>query len=238
MGLGYIKLSQKKLRAKYHCYGHFYNLMVNKELIRCRSVLEIVQANSNLDNEINPTYHTPDAIAIMMNPGGSEPDLSKMPDFIDGCIDDRLFNIDFKTKSLVKAIPDITQDRIMNIMNVMGWKHVRILNLSDVREKKSSYLSSHIHKFDTASNSSIHSIFSAKRKQEMELAMSKEGKPILILGWGMQKSLGKAAEHAFEYIAKHNKIKYVGIKQGQHNFYHPGRRKNWHDDILDQIFSL
>lgn len=238
MGSRYPKLSQDKLRDKYHCYGHFYTLMVNKKLIPCRSVLEIIAANSELDNEIKPTHHIPDAITIMMNPGGSEPDLTKIINYSEDHIDDKLFNIDFMTKVLVRAIPDTTQDRIMNIMNIMGWKHIRIINLSDVREKNSSYLNSHIHKFNSASDTSIHSIFSSRRKKEMHLALTKEIKPIVIFGWGTHECLETIAEYAFKFITNHNNVKYVGIKQEKYNFYHPARRKDWHDDILDQIFNL
>lgn len=238
MGSKYTKLSQDKLREKYHCYGHFYNLIVNKKSILCRSVLEIVEAGSNLDNEIKPTNHTPDAITIMMNPGGSEPDLTKISNYIEHQIDDTHFNIDFMKKRLVRAVPDTTQDRIMNIMNVMKWKHVRILNLSDVREKNSTYLNTHIQKFNSALDSSIHSIFSSKRKEEMELAMTKRITPIVIFGWGTHESLETIAEYAFKFITNENNMKYVGIKQEKYNFYHPARRKDWHDDILDQILNL
>ena len=235
----YRKLSQDKLRAKYHCYGHFYTLRVNKNnLIHCRSVLEIVEVDSNLDNEINPTNSKPDAITIMMNPGGSEPDLLNVPNYIETIIDDNIFDLDFINKTLVRAIPDATQDRIMNIMNVKGWKHVRVLNLSDVREKKSTYLKDHIIKFEAALDSSIHSIFSAKRKNERELALCTKDMPLIIFGWGTEYYLENIAEYAFKYIKMHDNIKFVGIKQERYNFYHPGRRKNWHDDILDQISSL
>lgn len=132
----YIKLSQDKLRDKYHCYGHFYTLQVKNNSIPCRSVLEIIEASNTVDNEIDQTSKKPDAITIMMNPGGSEPDMLNEPEYIETIIDDKFFCIDFMNKTLVRAIPDTTQDRIMNIMNVTGWKHVRILNLLDVRQKK------------------------------------------------------------------------------------------------------
>ncbi|WP_026883539.1 hypothetical protein [Clostridium akagii] len=232
----YIKLSQDKLRDKYHCYGHFYTLRINKNnLIKCRSVLEIVESNSTLDNGIMPTNNMPDAITIMMNPGGSEPDLPNISQYIETIINDNFFNIDFMNKKLVRAIPDVTQDRIMN---VTGWKHVRILNLSDVREKNSTYLKDHLKKFEVALDSSIHSIFSPKRKAERELALCIEDMPLIIFGWGTEEYLEKIGEYAFKYITMDNKQKFVGIKQDNYNFYHPGRRENWHDNILNQIYSL
>lgn len=61
--------------------------------------------------------------------------------------------------------------------------------------------------------------------------------PLIILGWGTEACLEKVAEHAFKYITLNNSTKFVGIKQDKYNFYHSGRRKNWHDDILNQIFN-
>ncbi|WP_026886841.1 DUF1643 domain-containing protein [Clostridium beijerinckii] len=234
----YIKLPQDKLREKYHCYGHFYTLQVKNKLIPCRSVLEIVEASSDLDNKIDQILKKPDAIAIMMNPGGSEPDMLNEPDYIETIIDGNFFSIDFINKTLVRAIPDTTQDRIMNIMSVREWRHVRILNLSDVREKNSTYLKEHLLKFKDASDSSVHSIFSAKRKGERDNALRIDDMPLIIFGWGTEACLEKVAEHAFKYITLNNNTKFVGIKQEKYNFYHPGRRKNWHDDILNQIFNL
>jgi hypothetical protein len=135
----YIKLSQNKLRTKNHCYGHFYTLKVNKNnLVPCRSGLEIVEAGSTLDNETELIYSTPDAIIIMMNPGGSEPDVINTSSYVEQIIYSNFFSIVFINKTLVRAIPDTTQNRIMNIMNVTGWKHVRILNLSMLEKKAKS----------------------------------------------------------------------------------------------------
>ena len=38
---------------------------------------------------------------------------------------------------MVFAKPDVTQYQVMRIMAEMGWDHVRIVNLSDIREPKS-----------------------------------------------------------------------------------------------------
>lgn len=233
----YIKLPQNKLREKYHSYGHFYNLVVNDERIPCRSVLEIVEANSDLDNEVSPTHNIPDAIVIMMNPGGSQPDLTRINNYNEPQINDNSFEIDFRTKKLVRAVADTTQNRIMNVMNVMSWRHVRILNLTDIREANSSYLNSHVSRFSSAANSSIHSIFSSKRSKEIEVSLSEDIDSIFIFGWGTQDCLKSISKHAFEFITSNEDVRYAGIRQegSLYNFYHPGRRKNWHEDVLSQI---
>jgi hypothetical protein len=234
----YLKLPQAELREKFHCYGHFYTLqLTDGSLIPCRSLLEIVLAGNSLDNETYPKTHLPDAITIMMNPGGSEPDLSQTPGFLEEQINLNAFKSDYQAKRLIRAIPDTTQDRIMNIMNVLGWNHVRILNLSDIREVDSAFLSKHLHKFNNTDFSNNHSIFSSHRKAEIESALNIGELPLLIYGWGTEDSLEKIAEYAVAFFATKPNL-YVGIRQNDYYFYHPGRRKNWHDDILDQIYDV
>lgn len=216
----------------FNCYGHFYVLKASDRLIRCRSTLEIVDANNQqLNNLEQLSMKKPNAIVIMMNPGGSKPLFTNNPE---DTVDINEFHINFNKKELVIAIPDVTQDRIMNVMNVLGWKHVRILNLSDIREKNSNFLDAKLEQFHGSSNEDVHSIFSRVRNEERYYALCQGNTPLIIIGWGTKKCLKTLAKYVLDEIL-HNNWRYVGIKQKLPCYYHPSRRENWHDDIIDEI---
>lgn len=231
----YKKLGREELRAMHRCYGHFYTLKVSSAVIvPCRSVLEIVKASSDLKEVQMLSTRKPNATVIMMNPGGSEP---LEPRESEDIIEAENFNIKFRGKLLADASPDETQDRIMNVMAVLGWEHVRILNLSDVREVDSDFLDRHLDQFNVINDSSIHSIFSDARSGERTAAFCGNNTPLIMLGWGTKQYLKPAARYALHYINQVLKAKYIGIKQRGCCYYHPGRRKNWHNDIIDQIYE-
>ena len=114
------------LKKKYKCYGHFYDLKFSsKNMVNCRSVLEIIDS-SIPDNDIkNLSFRIPDTIFIMMNPGSSYPLEEPIKDIKEMSIDFR------KKKNLVLTRPDNTQYQLMRIGVEMGWSHLRVLNLSD-----------------------------------------------------------------------------------------------------------
>jgi predicted house-cleaning NTP pyrophosphatase (Maf/HAM1 superfamily) len=232
------KLNRSKLRSIFTSYGHFYQLKLNDGIsIQCRSVLEIVSsARDDLNDLSNLSSLNPDAIIIMMNPGGSEPiykeynkdDIILASDHI----------ISFEGKTLEKATPDETQDRIMNIMNVMKWTHTRILNLSDIREKNSNVLKSRMSNFQGSAEADIHSLFSTTREKERKQAMANEVSHCFILGWGVMSCLHAIAAEALAYLKCDPSKKIFGLVQEEPNYYHPGRAKNWHDQIIDQLVRL
>lgn len=235
----YPKLSRLTLRAKYDCYGHFYTLKItSKEKIKCRSVLEIVDNKFSGDPK-ELSINLPDAIFIMMNPGASEPDLTKLKKISETSISLAEFGIDFVEKELVLTVPDDTQDKIMNVMNVLGWNHVRILNLSDIREKASQLLYTHLRKLNGPVSTKMHSLFAEVRLKERKCAFGLNRKshcsiPI-IAGWGTLGCLSQIATKANADITAITKGKLYGIHKCDSYYYHPSRKKNWHDDIIDQV---
>ena len=160
-----------ELKKTFRCYGHFYRLNIEGcDPIFCRSMLEItslpreaVGAGTDPDdlfctNQISHTSlsvrNLPDAVVIMMNPGSSRPieegDTNsplEMP-LSDG------FN-----KPLVLTQPDNTQYQLMRIMVSKGWNHIRILNISDIRDPKSPSFIARTKALDGIPNGDTHSLF-------------------------------------------------------------------------------
>lgn len=233
----YPKLSRSVLRSIYNCYGHFYTLKINDNFsIKCRSVLEIVNTNrDNLNDLSNLSSLIPEAIVIMMNPGSSQPVYESEKEEIILASD---HIISFKGKALVKAIPDGTQDRIMNIMNVMKWDHIRILNLSDIREKDSDVLETIMSNFQRSASIDTHSIFSTIREKERNEALVNGESLRFILGWGTLPCLNIIALEVLKHLKSGSSRRLFGLEQNEPNYYHPGRTKNWHDQIIDQLVNM
>jgi len=191
-----------ELKKTFRCYGHFYRLNVEgADPLLCRSLLEItslpreaVGAGAGTDDLFNRSggNHTsegvvqslPDAVVIMMNPGSSRPledgdtkDLLTMP-----------LSDDFK-KPLVLTQPDNTQYQLMRIMVSKGWKHIRILNISDIRDPKSPSFIARTQALDGIEGGGAHSLFSKGRKQERERVLRRKDGAPLILGWGQDAGL-------------------------------------------------
>ena len=191
-----------ELKKTFRCYGHFYRLkLAGTEPLLCRSVLEItslpreaVGAATDPDDlfshpEFNHTFesmvkHLPDAVVIMMNPGSSRP--------MEEGDTDRLLSMplpDGFKKPLVLTQPDNTQYQLMRIAISKGWKHIRILNISDIRDPKSPSFIARTKALDGMEGGEAHSLFSKVRKNEREqLLIRKPGAPF-ILGWGQDAGL-------------------------------------------------
>src|SRR6056297_1192202 len=119
------------LKKEFDVYGHFYSVRLTRKIrLECRSVLEIAAKKSVPSSPNRLSEHEPDAIFVMMNPGSSQPLVE-----VDYLLDtDEIAHLQI---SLVPTKPDTTQYQVMRIMRLMSWKHVRVLNLSDVRSPKS-----------------------------------------------------------------------------------------------------
>ena len=161
-----------------YCYGHFYNLRTtDNHPLRCRSVLEITNLCRRTPNVL--LNQQPDAVVVMMNPGSSEP-IEEVNEQIP-----EPENIRTHCR-LVPTRPDNTQCQIMQIMTCMHYNHVRVLNLSDIREPNSAKFFKIIRREGTIQRNSIqapHSIFSQCRAEELRCRMNPRSR-IVIAGWG------------------------------------------------------
>ena len=63
-----------ELKKRFTCYGHFYELvLLSGERLKCRSVLEMVDAEITREVPSDISEMQPDVVVVMMNPGSSHP---------------------------------------------------------------------------------------------------------------------------------------------------------------------
>lgn len=214
------------IRDAFNCYGHFYDLfLANQKIAECRSVLEIVRKSSNISIE-SVSNLRPNAIAIMMNPGKSYP-LRNTAERIDL----ESFDIKFNSKPLVAAYPDDTQPRIMKLMNYKNWNHVRVINLSDIRELNSYRLRKLVKNFELVTSTKVHSIFSNERQDERDEALSEDMVPIL-LAWGVKDFLEGPAIQCLGIVSSRETFGVPSI-ESDNFFQHPlTRRVSWYEEMI------
>lgn len=204
-------LYAKELKKHYDIYGHFYELNLNEEQNRkCRSVLEIVsKAAVPGIKSIEKSF--PDAIVIMMNPGSSSP---KEGD--DGTVftEDTIVSDDFINdiqRNLVKTNPDPTQYQIMRLMSHYDYDHVRVINLSDLREPDSDEFAKIIRSLEN----DAHSIFSQLRRIELEKKMIRKSDAPIICAWGLENDYLPLAKKVQDYM---DGYPIIGVKKENGKF--------------------
>jgi hypothetical protein len=176
------------LVPRFGVYGHFYTLgYPDARTVRCRSALEIITRQSGLAGELGPKGHRPDAIFIMMNPGSSRPVLGSQDPGDRHAWND--WHGAAQGGDLVETVPDPTQHQIMRIMAHRRWEHVRVLNLSDLRNPVSRQFLRLVHDLPTLDGGHPHSLFCPQRRTEREgKLLRKPGAP-LIAAWGVDPRL-------------------------------------------------
>lgn len=191
--LSYIDADE--LKHTYSVYGAFYNIKQSDgEYIPCRNVLDIIadkqQGKLNSDFGIPRLYERiPDVYFCMMNPGSSEPQPTKVenyngpPEYV---MDEDLPQKILQTP-MVSAKPDTTQYMVMNVMEYTNLKHVRVINLSDIREPKSKEFVKKINSFYLMHKNHVHSLFDPLRQKELQIAFGSELKIPVVAAWGKNK---------------------------------------------------
>ncbi|NOU36706.1 MAG: DUF1643 domain-containing protein [Kiritimatiellaceae bacterium] len=195
-----------ELKKTFRCYGHFYRLHVKGvEPQLCRSVLEItslpreaVGAGSDsrdLFDNSGAMRNLPDAVVIMMNPGSSRP--------IEDGDTDSLLTMPLAAgfqKPLALTQPDNTQYQIMRIMVSRNWNHVRVLNISDLRDPKSPSFIAKTKILAELPGGATHSLFCAERTAERETMLRRKPGAPFILGWGQDSGLIPLAKQCLSRI--------------------------------------
>jgi hypothetical protein len=234
-----------ELKKTFRCYGHFYRLHVEGvEQQLCRSMLEITSeagAGTNPDdlfNNFGAARSRPDAVAIMMNPGSSHP--------IDEGDTESLLTMPLPAgfqKPLVLTQPDNTQYQIMRIMVSMHWKHVRVLNISDLRDPKSPSFIARTQKLAAALPSgATHSLFCKTRIAERETMLRRKTGAPFIIGWGQDRGLIPLAKQCLSCIDG-EKIVTVPAGNDPALTAHPSpmlqkKKEEWLDAILQAIQEM
>ncbi|WP_372796072.1 DUF1643 domain-containing protein [Pontiella sp.] len=186
-----------ELKKRFTCYGHFYELqLMNGDRARCRSVLEIVDGSIPQDDPSAIAERIPDVVVIMMNPGSSRPK-------VDGHVDDV---IEFQRsgnpmqKDLVLTQPDNTQYQVMRVAVSKGWNHIRVLNLSDLRDPKSGSFLQRVDALGGIMGGHVHSMFCAERSEECAQSLRRKTPTPILLGWGQDPGLLPLVEQCLSRI--------------------------------------
>ncbi|MBF0177114.1 MAG: DUF1643 domain-containing protein [Magnetococcales bacterium] len=232
------QLRAAQLLDRYGVYGHFYQLSWNGAELPCRSLLELVAHDCVPSHPNALLQRQADVVAVMMNPGSSRPlgtrhappQVVGKPPSLQGY-------------HLVPTRPDNTQYQIMRIMAARGWKHARILNLSDLREPKSPLFLqkvAEINQGDAAG--ALHSIFHPGRKEELASLLGGVGQTPVIAGWGRHPSLLPLAIRCLDRLRGHALLG-VPVAGETRLFAHPSpmlqRAKDaWLDAVLMQSTQL
>lgn len=161
-------------------YGQFYRLGD----VPCRSTLEIVDQEYEEPNEL--LERTPDGAVVMSNPGGARPlnghnGPQRAPSRV------------HKNPELTRTCPDQAQESIVALMARKGFSHMRVLNLSDVRQGS---------KFGKAVACGFlpegHSIFCEDRRCELRRRLA--GQTMVVAGWSYDKELGQLGKTAYDTL--------------------------------------
>lgn len=218
-------LKAPDLKKIFGVFGYFYDRSFNDKIIPSRETLEIV-ARKEIPFQFQEILQKqPQLIVVMMNPGSSKP-LDK--DYIPQLIDEPTKISENRT--LTEAVPDNAQYQIMRFMLLNGHTHARILNLSDLREPKSSVFMKLWPQLDDT-----HSIFASERREGLSQLV---GKPqIALFAWSQDQSLVPLAIKAENAL---NKLQTVGISKGEHLYSYPSpmlqkHKEKWLEDIYGQI---
>ena len=186
-----------ELKKQFSCYGHFYEwITMSGERAQCRSVLEIVDRSVLQETPSDISERKPDVVVIMMNPGSSHP---KDIYHVDAEIEypqSRPSN----RKELVLTQPDNTQYQVMRIAVDQGWKHIRVLNLSDLRDPKSGSFLQKAEALGEIMGGHTHSIFCPERLAEWNHALQRKSNTPILLGWGQVPGLVPLAEQCMKRI--------------------------------------
>lgn len=186
-----------ELKQRFTCYGHFYELLLmNGDTVRCRSVLEIVDTTIPQEPPSDISEMEPDVVVIMMNPGSSRPK-------VEGHVDERIGFPKVGTsnrKELVLTQPDNTQYQVMRVAVSKGWNHIRVLNLSDLRDPKSGSFLQKVAALGEIMGGHVHSIFCEERAGELVHALKRKTRTPILLGWGQDPGLLPLVEQCLRQI--------------------------------------
>jgi hypothetical protein len=164
-----------ELLERFAVFGRYYEATLDERAYALRSHLEVIERGPDCATRIEGAA---DLVAVMMNPGASRP------------------LADLDANGWAPAVPDRTQYQLMRLalhaqQTGRPIRHIRVINLSDLRTPKSAAL------FETLAvlKDDRHSMFSERRRAELAAALGPSHVPVL-RGWGMAKALAPLAREA------------------------------------------
>ena len=205
------------LRERFAVYGRFYEADLGGQRLALRSHLEIFERDLVWPR---PAQANADLVAVMMNPGGSRP----------------LAELD--ADGWAPAVPDRTQYQLMKLALMVrprgpAIRHIRVVNLSDLRTPKSAEL------FQTLATlgDDGHSIFAARRAPELRRALGDRGNTRVLRAWGLAKPLATLAHKA---VAGTSHCEVLGLTDDGVGYRHPlpqraDFQQRWLTDMAHQL---
>ena len=227
-------IAARELKQEYGVYGHFFSVeLASKEIVECRSVLEISSRDRTPSDHSELSALRPDAVFIMMNPGSSQP-LVEVNHRV------RARAIHKLPISLVPTRPDTTQYKVMRLMHFQGWQHVRVLNLSDLRNAKSAEFIKQFQRLEADAGFRAHSVFSDDRSDELSIKLQRRRQAPLVLAWGISDKLTPLIDRCIARLPRNCRT-FGLLDPGTTNKYRhplPSLQKNqrhWVDRMIQQF---
>lgn len=212
-----MTLSAEALRERFAVHGRFYEADFGTARLALRSHLEIFERGIAWPQAASARA---DLVAVMMNPGGSR------------ALDEPDHN------GWAVTLPDRTQYQLMKLAlrsEAAGHpvRHIRVINLSDLRTPKSAEL------FATLAglNDDRHSLFCPRRGVELHQALGGERPSPVLRAWGLAPQLARLAGKA---VAATNHCRVLGLTDNGLAYRHPlpqraDFQQRWLVDMTEQL---
>lgn len=208
-----MTVSVEALRQRFAVYGRFYKADIDGQTLDLRSHLEIFERDVAWPQAADAQA---DLVAVMMNPGGSRP-LAE-PD----------------RRGWTPALPDRTQYQLMKLAlraqeAGQAIRHIRVINLSDLRTPKSAELFAAL----ASLADDRHSMFSPQRAAELRKALGPGRGSPLLRAWGLARQLEPLAAKA---VAATRHCEVLGLTDNGLGYRHPlpqraDFQQRWLDDM-------
>lgn len=217
-----------ELKRQFSVFGHFYDLDLDGAVFRCRSCLEIVAPDVN-----DWQKSLPCAVVVMMNPGSSHPlDANYRP----RQVTPRQLKGWLGEKDFVATRPDIAQYQIMRLMLLRGWRHVRVLNLSDLQNPDSREFVADFKRAQKLDGSNPHSLTHHDRREELHSYCA--GVHRVIAAWGALEVLRDTAIRFLQCVHP-----VLGVPLGRPWYRYPSPRQQaqklqWLEQINQTLNAL
>jgi hypothetical protein len=206
-------------RAKWQVWGRYRDAVLDGRAVGLRSHLEIVATGMDPRAAIG---RDADLVAVMMNPGGSRPLAALDKD------------------GWAPALPDRTQLQLMRLAQGLGARgnpvrHIRVLNLSDLRTPKSAEFVALL----AALTDGRHSLFHPDRHDELARSLGSRHTPVL-RAWGLSPAFAALAARAVAATEGHPVF---GLCPGGTAYRHPlpqraDLQRAWVADTLSVALSV
>ena len=209
---------KRDLDQQYTVKASFYYRNIDGEQVLCRRAADI--------KSIDYKDEAIDAYFIMMNPGKCKS--YDVTEVAKGEEDDVIF---------VEAISDSTMARVMNIMKELGWKYIRIFNMSDIVEPNSPSANAKIKKI-IEQGYDEHCIFVESRREELD-SLTKED-AVYVISWGTSEEINYYVPLAMRYLEGK---RYIGAQNKCGKYYHVKLRGKENqisvaEQIIEQVRNL